>query len=573
MPMCTTVTAIAQRRSNERGAALVTMLLVSLLLLAAGGTLIMTSALSATNATDSIAETQAYYAGEAGMQAALNVLRGNVAAIDFGSAVSNPSLSSWLTYDSTYSRVTLTNNYSPLNGMAYSVSVLDPDNTGTVIFNMDGAFSNSTRTLTVGTTNSDQVTITYSPPGTNPATVNSTGTAPFGSFQFTPLKASQFASYNIGTLFPQGIPFNLTLTQKSPYPSTTASPTVVVIACKLTGVISSTTSSNTVQFSFIPPTSNPTGTSNLIAGVSYARTTNSFPLSYATATTITPVTVTAPEPSRLVVKVVGYGPRAAEKHLQMMVSRFAFDFKANAAVTLRSADDGSAMSTFDIGNSSQYRYSGNDYSGGGAVPAFAVTSGTNYVQATSATAGNPQVTGSSPLQQIPISSLSDMLQTAQGARDALDILREQAQGQYWPADLPPADRTPANDRYFPAGTTPSTFGTEDDPLTTFVDGDAVLPSGGGAGMLIVTGTLDMRGNADFKGLILVLGAGQVLRNGGGNGVTLGSIFVASFGSTGNFLAPSFDSNGGGTSDIFYDSKWVDKALMTAGPSVKGVTEY
>jgi hypothetical protein len=564
--MCTTVSAIAERRPNERGAALVMMLLVSLLLLAAGGALIMTSSMSSTNATDSIAESQAYYAGEAGMQAALNVLRGHVAAVTFRQAVTNPTLTGWLTYDSTYSRVTLTNNYSPLTGMAYKVSVLDPDNTGTVIFNADGAFANSTRTMIVGTTNSDQVTITYTAPSTS--TITSTGTAPFGTFQFTPLKASQFNSYNIGTLYPQGLTFNLTITQKSPYPSTATSPTVVVLACKLTGVISSTASQNTVQFSIVPPVSNPTSTSNLISGVTYSRTTNSFPLSYTTTTSITPVTVTAPDPSRLVVSVTGYGPRAAEKHLQMMVSRFAFDFKASAAVTLRSADDGSTMPTFSIGNSSQYRYSGNDYSGGGAVPAFAVTNGSDYTQASTATSGNSQVTGSSPLSQVAPSSLSEMLQTAQGARDALDVLREKAQGEYWPLDQIDTD----HDRYFPAGTTPSTFGTVDTPLTTFVDGDAVLPSGGGAGMLIVTGTLDMRGNADFKGLILVLGAGQVLRNGGGNGVTLGSIFVARFGATGDFLAPSFDSNGGGTSDVFYDSKWVEKALMTAGPSVKGVTE-
>jgi hypothetical protein len=83
----------------------------------------------------------------------------------------------------------------------------------------------------------------------------------------------------------------------------------------------------------------------------------------------------------------------------------------------------------------------------------------------------------------------------------------------------------------------------------------------------------MRGNADFKGLILVLGEGEVLRNGGGGGTTYGSIVVAKFGATGDFLAPTFDSNGGGTSDIKYDSKWVEKALTSAGPRVLAVSEY
>jgi hypothetical protein len=572
MPMLTTVSTVAERRPNERGAALLTMLLISMLLLAAGGALIMTSAMASTNATDSISESQAYYAGEAGMQAVLNVLRGNVAPITFRQAAATPTLSGWLTYNTTYSRVPLTNNYSPLSGMAYNVLMLDPDNTSTVIFKVDGAFANSTRTLTTTglvNQNQEQVTITYSPPPTNPTTITGTGTASYGSFQFTPYKPSQFSSYNIATYFPSGIPFNLTITQTSPYPATSTSPTTVVVACKLTGVISSTSSQNTVQFNIVPPDSNLTGTSNLIGGVDYARSTNSFPLSYTAATSVTPVTITAPPPSRLVAHIVGFGPRAAQKHLQMMISRYAFDFKANAAITLRSADDGSTMPDFQIGNSSQYRYSGNDYSGGGAVPAFAVTNTSDYLQATTSTAGNTQVTGSSQVQQVSISSLSDMLQTAQGCRDALDVMREQAQSQYWPLDAAP---DPNYDRYFPAGTAPSTFGTETNPLTTFVDGDAVLPTGGGAGTLIVTGTLDMRGNADFKGVILVLGAGQVLRNGGGNGTTLGAMFVARFGATGGFLAPTFDSNGGGTSDIFYDSKWIDKALMTAGPSVRGVIE-
>ena len=39
----------------------------------------------------------------------------------------------------------------------------------------------------------------------------------------------------------------------------------------------------------------------------------------------------------------------------------------------------------------------------------------------------------------------------------------------------------------------------------------------GAGLLIVTGKLLMKGNPSFKGLILVMGEGYVERDGGGNG--------------------------------------------------------
>ena len=66
-------------RIGERGAALITSLLVSTVLLVAGGALILITSMSAANAVDSTSETQAYYGAEAGLQAALNALRGNAA--------------------------------------------------------------------------------------------------------------------------------------------------------------------------------------------------------------------------------------------------------------------------------------------------------------------------------------------------------------------------------------------------------------------------------------------------------------------------------------------------------------
>src|SRR5260370_22144501 len=66
-------------RKNERGAALITSLIVATVLLVGGGALIQITSMSAANAVDSTAETQAYYAAEAGLQAAVNALRGNAA--------------------------------------------------------------------------------------------------------------------------------------------------------------------------------------------------------------------------------------------------------------------------------------------------------------------------------------------------------------------------------------------------------------------------------------------------------------------------------------------------------------
>src|ERR1044072_7563189 len=136
-------------RKSECGAALVTMLLVSLLILTAGGTLVVTTSMSATNSVDATSEIQAYYAAEAGNQAVLNIFRGNVAPnpsfatnpssgidsenkISFRRAVtvstSNVSgdttaahLSRWMTYDTNFNpaRVTLSADYTAMNGMAY----------------------------------------------------------------------------------------------------------------------------------------------------------------------------------------------------------------------------------------------------------------------------------------------------------------------------------------------------------------------------------------------------------------------------------------------------------------------
>jgi len=256
----------------------------------------------------------------------------------------------------------------------------------------------------------------------------------------------------------------------------------------------------------------------------------------------------------------------------MLVSRFSFDFMPNAAITIRSADPtpaGLPMTSFTVGSSNPYGFSGFDNSGGANLPAFVVTNDLDLALVNTTITGEP-VTGSpSPARKASLAELPTFLQTAQAARDALVVLRAQAKGQYWPLGTSGVD----NDRYFPAGTVPASFGSTTNPLITFVDGDCALPPGGGAGLLVVTGTMDMTGSADFKGLVLVLGAGQVLRNGGGSDSTLGAMDIARFGPTGDFLSPSFNSNGSGAAQLDYDSRWLERALASAGPGVRGVSEY
>lgn len=556
----------ARDRSSERGAALLTTLLISMLLLAAGGALIMTTALSATNAIDSTAEAQAYYAAEAGMQASLNVLRGHVLPstlydnssstaaanrITFTQAVSEPTLSRWLTYTNTFagSRVVITDsaNYSAYSGMAYKVdSVTDPDGMSTAVFSTSGIFPTSTNnpktSIDLGNGNS-RVTLTYVPKSAT--TVNGTASSDLGKIQLSSIGSS---GYTIPTTSP--VQFQLTITQTAPVAVTK------VLNCTLTGTITTTSSLLSVTFTADTAPSN----ISYLGGVEYKRASSSL---NTNDTTPLAVTIKAPEPNRVIVKVVGYGPRGANKQMQMMVNRYAFDFKPNAAITIRSADDNS-LGTYGIGDSAKYGYTGNDYSGGAALPAFAVTGAADlaYINGLVPSGTQTQVTGSNPpVSPVAISDLPTFLQTAQGCRDLLTSLKADAYNS-----------NPALNRYFTSS--PSDFGAStQDGLLTFVDGDCALPPQGGKGILVVTGTLDMRGSADFKGLVLVLGGGVLYRDGGGSDTSLGSVVVARFASTGDFLPPTFVTSGAGGSNVKYDSEWVDKALKTGGPRVMAVSEY
>jgi hypothetical protein len=136
-----------RKSPNERGAALLTTLLLSTLLLAAGGTLVVSTSLSATTAIDSTAEMQAYAAAEAGLEAALDVFRGNVTPTGITPTTTKMSFinaraksnktsdtssqyrfSAWLAYDSTYTTVVpITANYTPQYGFAYQIDISDPD--------------------------------------------------------------------------------------------------------------------------------------------------------------------------------------------------------------------------------------------------------------------------------------------------------------------------------------------------------------------------------------------------------------------------------------------------------------
>ena len=269
-------------------------------------------------------------------------------------------------------------------------------------------------------------------------------------------------------------------------------------------------------------------------------------------------------PTRLQVQSTGYGPKGSVKRMEMVVQKVSFDFEPDAMLLARSSDDGSlATMAFDIGTSAAKLYSGHDNAGAAPnLPTFGVTSVGDLAVANGAiTQGSTVVEVKT--QQVDIADLPSWLQTADAAREFLNYMQivARSMGRYY---------TSLSGM---AGSTAS-------PAYTFVNGNVTLD--GGAGLLIVTGNLTLNGNAVFNGTILVLGEGQVIRDGGGNGTVLGSIYVAKFarswpssenGDPHPFLAPVVSIGGGGTANFIYDSNWVQTSKDVLGDIVRDVREF
>jgi hypothetical protein len=275
------------------------------------------------------------------------------------------------------------------------------------------------------------------------------------------------------------------------------------------------------------------------------------------------------QPARLNIQLTGYGPKRSRKILNMMVARSGLGgFQAPATITLRGSDTlplPPAL-TLDTGDSNSVIYTGNDAAGGAGISAFAVT--VPDVPPTLAGIQRPtQVEGSpvsvlgptSPIPGVPPTEQPDWLNTANDARAFVADLRADAVSQ---------------NRYFTTKPPVSDMGVIGSPKFTFVDGDVDLGAGdNGTGFLVVTGKVSMNGNTSFRGIIFVLGEGEVDRSGGGNGVISGGIVIAKFGATGGFGAPVFTTNGGGNSRIEYNSSAAGEALTTIpGFAVLGVVE-
>ncbi len=558
-------------RAGERGAALVTMLLVSVLLLGAGGALIMTTTMSANNSLASTAEMQAYYVAESGMQTALNALRGNakplinasdrmsfrtaiIPSISNGGNSGSPRLAGWLPYNNPADATSLVpvSVGSITGGYRVTVENMDP-NSHIVQFatsaKIDKGDSGKTYQRTFGTAGgTDEVIIRYSgQPSTNlspdpnnfPLTLDSA----LGSFVIERPNTSTADDVKI-----EKTGFEITIAQSLPWVAETT------LEGTFEGEVDS--ASAAVKVTFDKASVKADGTTyalNLASGTSV------LDLVYTplTNTTNIPARVTSPDPKRLLVKSYGFGPQGSEKRLEMMVNKENLEFEIPAGFTLRGADDCTPFS-FDTGSSGAKTYSGIDHAGVETQrPAFAISAcdEDNATIKKPGTVTDPMIgiLGDDDTTPGTIETPS-FLDSANRARAYLSALQTKAT---------------STNRYF-SGTTTVNDSTSV-PRFTFVDGDCTLTNG--SGFLVVTGTLTMRGNTNFNGAILVLGKGVLVRNGGGNGEIYGGISIAAFDRTsGDFTAPTFNTNGGGNSTIQYDSLALKNGIGSA-LNVSGVREF
>jgi hypothetical protein len=280
----------------------------------------------------------------------------------------------------------------------------------------------------------------------------------------------------------------------------------------------------------------------------------------------TPVSVkmTPTEPTRIIVRAVGYGPRGARKQLETVVQKNFFNgLSAPATLTLvgPKTKTGSPDFMFEPGNSQNVTYSGDDVVSNMLIPSIGTTNNASLEEVEDMVlCGKHCKTNIAGFPANVTEEMPPWLQSAKNLDDTIESLKVVAK---------------SSGRYYTAGQTPPNFGDNANARgITFVDGDVSL-SGAGGGILVCTGKLTLHGGFDFNGLIIVTGAEGVRRSGAGNGEIHGNMVVAPYNKAnliGGFLPPQFDTRGGGNSEMRYNSSSLANGMLAVSNFVQGVAE-
>ncbi|MEP7147732.1 MAG: pilus assembly PilX N-terminal domain-containing protein [Acidobacteriota bacterium] len=650
-----------KNRENERGAALVMALLISFLLLVASTGLLLESSMNTANMTDATAEQQAYNAAESGIQSAVNVLRGNVVVSDANridpskpatdklnkidyvkasSAVSNltspacnltpnnpectPRLSRWLRYEpGTYAdRVKLTepgSTYVAANGYAYSLSVFDPDQTGSAVtYWTRGILSNCDRVdpldpdsqcadlpyphRTYGTPSTGNfMRITYIPTIINNQDLSTSGSqnVDFGKFKVeingTGAQINGFNRFEVAVTMThphrsQRVMRGWIETNTVPY---TTPPRIIFDSQTYTlqgslmslGFASwasqpSVTCSSGATSWTLPNMVNCPNDSPQRVGYEARLQTSLVSGTYYVGTNVLAGTMTPPEPVRLAIQSTGYGPRGASKKLEAIIQKNFFNgLTAPATLTLVGAPCPILQTCFAPGSSNVTTYSGDDVVSTDIIPPIGTTDSTNLDAVQASVDRQPPHPFNGTVVGVPsnvTNEIPDWLSSPQQMDTTIHQLANTAESSPDPGGN-------SRGRFFPSGTTPTTFGDNATGVgITFCDGNCTF-TGNGGGILVVTGKLTLHGNFNFKGLIIVTGADGIVRSGGGTGILEGNIVVAPYANSriedganpvanAAFLPPRYNLSGGGNSTIQYNSSSVANGLSAVSNFVLGVAE-
>lgn len=576
-------------RPHERGSAIVMVLLLALLMLIASAGVLLEASMNTANVTDSTSEQQAYNAAESGIQSAINVMRGNVVPnplldstqtstsavnqITFYKASDKSSsnytndpttysrLSRWVNYNYTPSgatapdRVTLGQTaYTPATGSAYSLEVRDPDNTGTqVTYGTSSCDIDGGGNTWINGSN-DKLTITCG--GIGQTTYNvATGLADatFGNWTF--------AVQGKGASINKDLRFTIAINMTYPYTATK------ILGGYIEPGAVTKNSIGTVKIRYDTEIVVVMGSTMTLKNGTFVSdfTVKPIRIGYVTIPNdpsksggITPISasVTPAEPTRLLVRSTGYGPRGSKKILEAVIQKNYFNNAPVPATLLLIG--GSTGFSFVPGTSSGMQYSGDDMSSSFLIPPIGVTNDTNL-----ATVNTVLTNFSGDIVGTPANvsaELPSWLSSPTNLYYVIQALKTVAK---------------ASGGYYLTGQIPKKFGD----LTTskgitYLEGDGEL-SGSGGGILICTGTLTLKGPVSFNGIVIVTGPGGLIRSGTGNSLVQGNFIVAPFNMAnpaGGWLGPKYDLSGGGSSSCVYNSSNMYLGMTAVSNFTLGVAE-
>ncbi len=508
-----------------------------------------------------------------------------------------PRLSRWLSYDTTYTdRVILGAStsatqpaYNPRTGFAYKVEIENPDNVGDIVsFNTEGNIDKKgVGQPRIWTSNGNVLEIRYQGKSATLDVSSGKADTDFGKFLITG-SGPTFATD--GVVIPERVRFTISVNMTSPYINTKVIRGYIEAGTIKSASVGSvkilydsqvyivTGSTITLSGGTIFP-DNPNNPKVILADGTirsgYEVVPNAPVIMLLSGETPVSGSITAPEPIRLLIRSTGFGPQNAQKQLEAVIHKNYFNgLSAPSPLTLigpPTTTNPTSSFIFDPGSSATTQYSGKDVKLKAFLPPIGVTNDTNL-----ATVYHGINDGFGPFN-------GDVFGSPSNIADELPFWLKSAENLHKtvvdaPQQVTLKDVAQASGRYYGPGVAPpvkNDYGNFTNATgITYIDGNLEF-EGQGGGILVVTGGLTFKGDFSFNGLIIITGQSGMYRKGAGQGSLQGNMIVAPYlpnNLAKGFLAPRYEIEGGGNSEIVYNSNNVGNGLDALSNFVKGVAE-